>query len=137
MGRDCARVGSPRPAWVLTVLLMGVMAGPGADAQVKPTDAAGTNKLPTYPIADWTAVPATPTTTVVTVTSVGSCTCDLTGGSCDGNCCCDPDCTVSPVQNTIYLNKAQKPLLTLPLPLPSPCLVARPGRLPSVCCSLG
>lgn len=26
-----------------------------------------------------------------------SCTCDLTAGSCDYNCCCDPDCSQSQV----------------------------------------
>ena len=91
------RVGES-PAWVLSVMLVvAVVAGlcAGVDAQTKPADAAGTNALPTYPITDWTQVAATPTATTVTVTSVGSCTCDLTEGSCDGNCCCDPDCTVS------------------------------------------
>lgn len=68
--------------------------GTGVGAQTKPADAAGTNALPTYAIADWAAVPAAPTATAVTVTSVGSCTCDLTAGTCDGNCCCDADCTV-------------------------------------------
>ena len=90
--------GERSPAWVLTVTTVVVLVAgfsAGVDAQTKPADAAGTNALPTYPIADWTAVPDTPTATTVTVTSVGSCTCDLTEGSCDGNCCCDPDCTVS------------------------------------------
>ena len=90
--------GERSPAWVLTVTMVVVLVAgfsAGVDAQTKPADAAGTNALPTYPIADWTAVPDTPTATTVTVTSVGSCTCDLTEGSCDGNCCCDPDCTVS------------------------------------------
>uniref|UniRef100_A0A061SKF3 Tectonic-3 isoform x1 n=1 Tax=Tetraselmis sp. GSL018 TaxID=582737 RepID=A0A061SKF3_9CHLO len=27
------------------------------------------------------------------VTEIGSCMCDLTLNGCDGNCCCDPDCT--------------------------------------------
>lgn len=91
------RVRERRPAWVLTVFMAVTVAalGAGVDAQAKPADAAGTNALPTYSIADWTAVPATPTATTVTVTSAGSCTCDLTEDVCDGNCCCDPDCTVS------------------------------------------
>lgn len=97
MARRMKREGKSS-AWMLTVTTLVVVVagfGAGVDAQTKPADAAGTNALPTYAITDWTAVPATPTATTVTVTSIGSCTCDLTEGSCDGNCCCDPDCTVS------------------------------------------
>lgn len=71
----------------------------GVHAQTKPTDLVGTNALPVFPItaAEWSAdVLADPSVTVVAVTSAGSCVCDLTEGACDGNCCCDPDCTVRP-----------------------------------------
>ena len=90
---------SSRHAWRGVVAMMvGVFAAGGSmsgvAAQTKPADSVASNALPTYTIADWTAVPAVPTVTTVTVTSVGSCTCDLTAGSCDGNCCCDTDCTV-------------------------------------------
>jgi len=69
----------------------------GVQAQTKPTDAVGTNALPVYSITtdEWSDdVLDDPSETVVAVTSAGSCVCDLTEGACDGNCCCDPDCTV-------------------------------------------
>jgi len=69
----------------------------GVQAQTKPTDAVGTNSLPVYSITadEWSDdVLDDPSETVVAVTSAGSCVCDLTEGACDGNCCCDPDCTV-------------------------------------------
>ena len=85
------------------VLSLGVLTS-GVHAQTKPDDAVGTkpddvvgtNALDAYPIstADWSAVLAAPVATVVAVTTAGSCVCDLTEGACDGNCCCDTDCSV-------------------------------------------
>ena len=84
-------------ACALTALLAMAMFASSAVAQTAPTDAVGTDALPVYSISttEWSDdVPADPEATVVAVTSAGSCVCDLTAGSCDGNCCCDPDCTV-------------------------------------------
>lgn len=85
-----------RPAGVLAVVLVIALAAgslPGGAAQAKPADSVASNALDVYSIADWTAVDSSVVTAVV-VTTVGSCSCDLTEGSCDGNCCCDTDCSV-------------------------------------------
>ena len=81
---------------LVLVLSLSVLVS-GVQAQTKPTDAVGTNSLPVYSITadEWSDdVLDDPSETVVAVTSAGSCVCDLTEGACDGNCCCDPDCTV-------------------------------------------
>ena len=81
----------------LTPLLAMAMLASSAVAQTAPNDAVGTNPLSLYSISttEWSNdVPADPEATEVEVTSAGSCVCDLTAGSCDGNCCCDLDCTV-------------------------------------------
>ena len=74
------------------VLSLGVLTS-GVHAQTRPADAVGTNALDAYPI-EWSAVLPAPVATVVAVTTAGSCVCDLTEGACDGNCCCDTDCSV-------------------------------------------
>ena len=84
-------------ASALTALLAMAMLASSAVAQTAPNDAVGTNPLSLYSISttEWSNdVPADPEATEVEVTSAGSCVCDLTAGSCDGNCCCDLDCTV-------------------------------------------
>ncbi|XP_074659992.1 tectonic-1-like [Tubulanus polymorphus] len=62
-----------------------------------PTSAPTTNAPTTPPPAPPTTtiiVPISPTTTnVPNNTDLGPCTCDLTPGVCDVNCCCDPACT--------------------------------------------
>ena len=80
------------------VLALGVLTT-GVDAQTKPTDPVATNALPVYSISttEWSDdVEDDPSETTVIVTTVGSCVCDLTEGACDGNCCCDDDCSVRP-----------------------------------------
>lgn len=53
------------------------------------------NGFAMYPINDWSDVAATlPEASVVKVTQLGACMCDLTLHACDANCCCDTDCTV-------------------------------------------
>ena len=74
------------------VLSLGVLTS-GVHAQTRPADAVGTNALDAYPI-EWSAVLPAPVATVVAVTTAGSCVCDLTEDACDGNCCCDTDCSV-------------------------------------------
>ena len=78
---------------MLTLVLTVVLAfARGASAQI--ADGAGRSAAIVYPI-DYTGVSASPTVTTTVVTTVGSCTCDLTEGACDANCCCDTtDCSV-------------------------------------------
>ena len=87
------RTKAGRRASLLAGVLVGALLATGADAQAatRPTaESAGLNAPSTYGI-DWTDVPTEPTKTVVKVTAE-NCLCDLTEGTCDANCCCDPDC---------------------------------------------
>jgi hypothetical protein len=94
-------------ARTMSALLLLAMFVSGTVAQTAPTEDVGTNTLAamTPTSAEWTALSADPTETVVAVTSAGSCVCDLTEGSCDGNCCCDEDCTVR-IARTRVLERA-------------------------------
>ena len=87
------RTKAGRRASLLAGVLVCALLATGADAQAatRPTtESAGLNDPSTYGI-DWDDVPTEPTKTVVKVTAE-NCLCDLTEGTCDANCCCDPDC---------------------------------------------
>ena len=82
-------------ASALTALLAMAMLASSAVAQTAPNDAAELTRSLLDSTTEWSNdVPADPEATEVEVTSAGSCVCDLTAGSCDGNRCCDLDCTV-------------------------------------------
>ena len=80
------------------VVVDSVTAGLVNEAQLE--DTCANFSAPVYPV-DFTDVEANPSPQTVTIIGAGQCLCDVSQGACDGNCCCDPDCSEE-VQNNLF-----------------------------------
>lgn len=76
-----------RVGFLLLLALVGTAVRPGAAQAVWEPDAYAQQSV------DVANAPASPSPRTVSVTTAGSCECDLRVGACDANCYCDPDCT--------------------------------------------